>query len=222
MTVRHLAVPRYTVPAAGAVAFRSLSNTTYASRTNTTVTAPAGVTNNDVMIMRFLQGRVGLELTVTPPAGWTEIGTVTDIESAGFHVYSHLYYRVASSEGASYTFTHASVSSQAVVAAYSGVNTTTPLDATPTANSGLSSTSTALGLTTVTAAAMLVFVEHDFGDIAAASSPPTGLTERLDVDISYWADAVQASAGASGNKTMTNSNTGANGFATRLVALRPA
>ena len=76
-------------------------NVSGTSANSVTVTKPSQTADGDLMIA-VTCGPVG---TVTPPAGWTLMGTFTDTT-----VQSNLYKKIASSEGASYAFGFASSS----------------------------------------------------------------------------------------------------------------
>lgn len=212
-----------------AITFVASSTTTYAARANTSIAVPTGKVNGDFLVMGIITG--GAEaIDPTAPAGWTAIGAtpISDIAASGFNVEMRLYSRVASSEPTSYAFTHASASSQAFMLCYRGVDNTTPFDTTQTVNfvngagNGVA-TATWTGLTTVTNGAWLVAIEHDWGDVAAASTPPTGMTERFDLDIIYAADEARPTAGATGNRTHVTSSTSPDSlWSAVLLALRPA
>jgi hypothetical protein len=215
-------------PTAGAsfetIVYRSQTTTTYATRTNTVVNKPSGVVDGDLLLFRIVTGLQTEAPDATPPAGLTQIGTTIDmVDGSGYNVEARTYYRVASSEPSSYTFTHTSCSSQGIILAYDGVDTTTPLDVTPSVATSTGNTSTATSITTVTANAMLVLIESDWADAAAASTPPTGMTERFDATLSYVAEQVKTTAGATGTKVLTNSNVnGGSRWSAVLIALRPA
>lgn len=74
-------------------------NVSGTSSNTVTVTKPAQTADGDLMIAVT----VGPVATVTPPAGWTLMGSFTDVT-----VQSNLYKKIASSEGASYVFTWSS------------------------------------------------------------------------------------------------------------------
>jgi hypothetical protein len=213
----------------GAITWVSSSNTTYASRTNTTVTAPSGITDGDVMLALMLTGAAPEAPDFTEPAGWTLIGSRSDVTAGGFNVEMGVYIKVASGESGDYTWTHSSASSQGAIAVFRGVDTTTPQDATSTLNSAsgaTQSTTTFTGLTTATDGAWIVGLAHDFADATADRTPPTGMTERVEVNpLIYICTEEITTAGATGNRSYTNNNTSGGGddaWAARLVALRPA
>src|SRR5436309_1333140 len=73
VTLAGFAYLTLTAPTAtAAAAFRSIANTTYASRTNTVITAPAGIQNNDILLLLFTLGDAAPPAP-TPPAGFTAL-----------------------------------------------------------------------------------------------------------------------------------------------------
>src|SRR5437016_4204928 len=95
-----------------------------------TISAPAGVVNGDVMIANIVAS--GTTSTIQAPAGWTLIRrttsdmtliTVSYLEQA-------VYYRVAAGEPANYAWTSTGTGGSMAggISAYSGVDTTTPVD----------------------------------------------------------------------------------------------
>jgi hypothetical protein len=207
-----------------AITWVSGSNTTYASRANTTITAPSGIANNDVMIARIVTAASSEAPDPTAPAGWTQIGSTIDGTAGGFNLEARDYIKVASGESGNYTWTHSTASSQGWIGVFRGVDTTTPQDATATANTAFdTTTTTATGLTTATDGAWLIFIGHDWAGNSNNLSPPSGMTERLDVTLTYVATQEIATAGATGNRTHTNNSGGGSTFCSgRLIALRPA
>jgi hypothetical protein len=220
-------------PAPTDIAFVAQTSTTYASRTNTTVTKPTGTVDGDIVVLGIVTGTATEALDPTPPGGFTLLtGYPTDASDGGFNVEMRVYYKIASSEGADWTFTHSANASQGFALAYRNVNGGTPIDVNPSINTGTGSTATATTITTVTNNAMVLYVAHDWGSNTGTLSPPSGstptFTERIDAvgatGIVYVADGLLATAGATGSKTQTNNNTPASSDAwgASLFALRPA
>lgn len=205
----------------GLVTFRSLTSTTYASRTNTVLTAPAGLADDDILIAAIFVGANPSAPAVTPPAGFTLLGTATSVtDPSSFNGKLQIYWKRAASESGSYTFTHSSANSQGVLHAYSGCATSgSPVDAS-SSNSGNNNTTTATGVTTTAANDMLVLLAHDW-TASGNVTPASGFTKRFD-SLIQTSDAIQASAGASGNKTFTNGNPTSTAYmwAAWLVALK--
>lgn len=211
------------------VLFRSASNTTYASRTNTTVTAPANIQNDDILLAQFIIGN-GSSLPApsapTAPAGWNLI-TDTTVSGDGGTFNSRVlwYWKRASSESGDYTWTHGSFTTQAAIIVYSGcVKTGTPYNASQSFSTNSSSSlNTFSSITTTAANSMLVGMAIDWGDTTNNLTAPSGYTERLDVaPLFYFCEKLQAVAGSSGAATMTNNSASGEPSASMHLALTPA
>lgn len=171
--------------------------------TTHTVNAPSGVTAGDVLVCAIAWN--GAPGTVTPGVTWTLEGHEAGASNPRVSVYS----RVATgSEGSSYTFTSAnSVTSGMVIARYSGVDNTTPSDATAVGSYSATAVSTFdfTGITTATNGAMVfaaVSVNSSTTTITEGSSLLTEIYEvggkKLEAD-----DGIQASAGDTGLQSYT-------------------
>lgn len=98
--------------------------------TSAVINKPAGVANGNLLIAN-VQSYSGTSnaITITPPAGWSAAAGPVRSGKSGGYIVQYVFYKVASSEGASWTFTLTSGGwFTGVVSAYSGVDTTTPLD----------------------------------------------------------------------------------------------
>lgn len=128
-------------PQSTTVDFRSCKRTSGAlpSQVNTTMVASDGIADDDILIAMLHTWFLG---DVTPPVGWTEYnpddpfmnptGIYGDFSSGD---YTRFYWKRASSEGSSWTWTHADARVVGFVAAYSGAVTSgDPNDVTPTFN----------------------------------------------------------------------------------------
>jgi Bacterial Ig-like domain len=185
-----------------------------------TIPKPAGTVAGDVLVacLALNGGRVA---TGGAPAGWSPIAS--DAVIANPHIFG--YYKVAgSSDPADYRWTLASsVTSGAGIARYSGVNTSTPLDAPASTASGTAASTPIIpGVTTATAGAMLVgCMAMNSSSITNAIGSPSGMTEAWDIGGKRHelADGVQSVAGGSGAKSWTFS--AARDWAGWLSALRP-
>jgi hypothetical protein len=207
-----------------AIAFRSQASLTNGSRTTTTVNMPAGVQAGDVVLVFCSTGN-SAAVAITPPASLSANPVVNLSYSdtnppwtVSMRVWR--YTVVGSGDPASFSFTHASASSEAVAMAFSGVDTATPLDATPATNAATGTTATMTGLTTVTAAAMLVGYRGSWD--GSAITPPAGWTERLDQPVTWVGTQTWATPSATGNFSIPAGNGGGYPYGTMLVALRPA
>jgi hypothetical protein len=218
------------VTGVNAIARRSFNSIDYASRTNTVIPAPGTIVNGDILLIWFSVAAATTAPTPTPPAGFTVAPgswPISETDAGSFNMKSYVWWKVAASESGSYTVTHAVGSSTAFIGAYSGADQTTPLAPTPVQNTGTSSPSTGLSVTTPRNGSMVVYCEHDWGDTANTLTQPTGTTPTFakvwQGIIGYVADGVLASAGATGINTMTNNNASSSElWATAMVVIQPA
>lgn len=191
--------------------------------TNWTVAYPATVNSGDLLIL-FVSSNGGGPVTAS---GWTEVhneATVSNPQGA-------LFYKVAAgTEGGTNDSISVAVATtgNANIFRYTGVDTTTPLDASSTSVSNTASgTSVVLpAITTVTADTMLVYVASGNSSSTTMSSG-TG-TERVDhgslggtgTKSGALYDQANASTGSTGTRTITLSASRMNWGA--MIALRPA
>jgi hypothetical protein len=187
--------------------------------------APAGRTAGDVLVASFTADQ---NPTVAVPAGWTAIVNGLSIASsstAGAKVFA--YYRVVgAADPGTYTWTLSkAVKWGGGITAYTGVNTTTPLDSAVATAVNTTYTATSItvpGITTASNGAMLIG-GLGFDSSNPAATPPTGWTERWEAtggQIAEQADRTQATAGAAGTATWTFSTAKAVGA--WRTALKPA
>lgn len=144
-----------------------------ANGTALTISVPSATANGDVLVLSLASGtNSGFPATIT---GWTTVKTDTAVASAAIG----MYYRVASSEPASYTVTvnNAADRITAEMVRLTGVDTTTPLDVAAASTSS-SSTTTSMAtptLTTVTAGAVLLYAV-ELNNATATITVPSGVT----------------------------------------------
>lgn len=200
---------------------------TSAQRTTTVINMPAGVQAGDqVIVLVNVGGSPWLPLPptiTTAPASLTAVANVNWGKTAEWmiNMRAYRYTVVGTGDPTSFSFIHQDGSSDGIAIAYSGVDTTTPLDVTATANSGTGASATATGLTTTLAGVMLIAFRNSWD--GNAITPPAGWTERLDQPISWVGEQIDASVGASGNFTIPSGNTdGISPWGAILIALRPA
>jgi hypothetical protein len=190
---------------------RSMSSTTYTSRTNTTLTAPTGITNGDVLILAFFIGASGTPPTPTLPAGFTVIQGPTTQNDGSFQGTRRLAWKIASGESGSYSITHSAGSSQAVMLCVQNAASSTPVSSS---NGGSGFTTTATGITTAIDQSLIIFLVHNWA-LYGSGAVPTGttpvFTEQLDsaTSLFYVATGTLGTAGATGDKTQANGNGGA-------------
>src|SRR5688572_17817038 len=119
------------LPAAEAVvAFKAAAESAIVDN-KVVVNVPAGTVSGDVMVAHIVY-RATTTVTLTPPAGWTQIGTLLTTAGAGGStpLRQAIYYRVATAaEPASYQWSISAVRRvTGMIATFSGVHTTTPIN----------------------------------------------------------------------------------------------
>jgi hypothetical protein len=206
-------------------AFRSLTSTTYAVRSSTAVTVPAGVVDGDILIAMFVANRIAASTTLNAPAGWTLIDSSRVKDSTGLTCDAAIYWKRALGETGSYTFTNTSASTQLVVLAYSdNVAAGSPIASssknftTDPTSSGV--TASAFAVTTPANNAYVIYLSHNWVN-SGALVPPTGMTERFDSFI-YVSDQLVVTAGSIGPFFQVSGNAAAQPWAAYVVALKPA
>lgn len=199
-----------------AVAFRSAATAGAATSTAPSVTKPTGVVDGDLLVAIQFADRGGTAASITGPAGtWTLAGSDSTLHAGVGD--AKVWWRVASSEPASYTFGHSTAADDvcAILAFQSGTfDTTTPLANITFAGSATTSTTHTAPSVTSIDGGMLVSA-FMAGDNATATATRTwsgytaGLTQASSVGTSsLWvgmATAYQALTGtaATGQKSAT-------------------
>lgn len=196
---------------------------------------PTGVVSGNVLVA-FTQV-YNKDVTTWASSGWTvKIQTSETGGPANSDLSAAILYKVAGgSEPASYTFTQSGSTGDTtvnvIIAAYSGVDNTTPID-TATANNsaGNNATVTGTGFSASQAGERLLFAW--LGDDSALGAAPTGsigsLTPRvdgttflnLDGGFSGFYDGALSGSGATGNYTATAAP--ADTWIVIMVGLNPA
>jgi hypothetical protein len=170
-----------------AIGYRNKSNADNVNTTAMGVTKPTGFASTDILIVTLNWANTGSP-TLTVPSGWTAIGTVvaTNITVAAYSALGS----VASTAFA----LSVSRDNGNVCAAYTGVDTTTPVDATGT-------TSSNSGAASITANAVTIATDQALHLIAAGS----------------WASGVYSATGF----TVQNNGAAPNQAASILYNLTP-
>jgi hypothetical protein len=209
-----------------AIAFRNSSVLAPGTRTTSTINLPSGTIAGDEVRIYLTGGLAGgTAPTFTPPGDATLVASTTYVGSGPFTVRVSVYrYRADGSDPASFAFTHSSLDSDGGAVSYSGVDGTTPDDATATTNSVGSGSGLAAAesttLTTVTADALLLPVRGSWDGNAITA--PAGYTERIDQPVSWVGESVQASPGATGVVSIPHGNSNNNlPWGVIMQALRP-
>jgi hypothetical protein len=221
--------PPTTPPATIAVRGPS-SSVTYPSDATTALQlpVPAGAQPGDVLVasLGFGKSAATVQPTLTAPAGWTLARRTNQSTTAALAVFTHV---LAAGETTFRWTTSVTVGGAIFMTAYSGVNTTTPVDVS--AGSSVTTAGTTYAAPSVTTTGpndMLVasyFAWRNGGKGTTWTSPP-GMTEVGDATTTTSRsgsvhNALQANAGSSGTKVATASAS-QNNAVTTLTALRPA
>jgi hypothetical protein len=159
--------------------------------------------------------------TITPPAGWTLVLRQDSLSA----IATACYVKVAgASEPTSYTWSFGSAGeASGGIASYSGVNPTTPVDASHAQYNLNSSNVDNTGVTTTTANDLLVYAVGI--NAATTVNVPAGFTQEWSIassssTTSEMSQETFPSIGATGTIHGTH-NGGANSNITLLIALKP-
>jgi hypothetical protein len=180
--------------------------------------------------------------TITPPAGWTQVNSVTDQSTGGgtggFGSRLFVYRRVAgASEPANYTWIFggalAHVGAAGGIISFSGVDTANPIVAEAGQTTASSTSHAAPSINTGTVTNTMLVSTHS-ANSSTLWTPPSGMTERVDAASLAVPDdlgiAVEmnhelfAGSGATGTRTASFSAPAPAGDTgiTHMLALRPA
>lgn len=219
------------------VTHRSDSSVNYGSRTNTTITAPTGITNGDTLTIGFAIGSTGTPPTPTPPAGFnilpgypTIMSDVSIVAPGDFKVLVYVWGKIASGEAGDYTITHASANTTAYMSCDEGADTANPYNPNPSitvqTNSPANPATTG-GVTTVNDGSLVIWLLVAW-DFFVAPTPPAGatptFTERFNgaASIMYAADGVMSPAGATGAKSMNLTASQDDAWSASLIVINAA
>lgn len=213
-----------------AVEFISSSSVNYGTRTNTTITAPTDIQDDDNLLIIFEIGIGGgaPPPVPTPPAGFSILTgfPLTRADTTVFTIDTYAWSKPANGELGNYDVLHANAASNAYMQCARGGNLVTPFDPNPTTNTGLGATATAPGLTTVANNSLIIYYcsKWNFpgGTFPGGSTPV--LTTRLDgsATLLFVSTGVLGPASATGDKTATGlPNTPTEPWASGLIAIRP-
>lgn len=197
------------------------------SLTALNINVPGTTSTGDVMVAAIAVRPSSV--TITPPSGWTSISRVE--QTAGNANVQEIFYRlVDGSEPASYTwnFSMPVIGAVGGVITYRDVNTITPIDVYGGNVTPSGTAHTATGVTTTMDNDMVISA-HSFSS-SETWTPPGGMTEEVDIasltpshagGISLEInDVLQASAGATGDKTAAAAGNADYGVA-HILALHP-
>lgn len=163
-------------------------------------------------------------VTITPDTGWTAV-RAADVNSSG-PMTEQLFWKLAGgSEPSTYTFTFSTAVRVACWhGAWSGIDTTSPIDTSSGATGGSNTSAVA---TSVTASAACDLIYSGAAATSNTWTAPSGMTERIDdqstngsANASITMATESVSSGATGTRTGTLS--GSAQWVAVLVALKPA
>jgi hypothetical protein len=183
------------------MAFRSATSLADGARTNSTLSAPAGLANDDILVLVLLA--YDTELSPTPPSGFTQW---LNIDHADRVLDLWVWWKRASSESGSYTITHGSCGTEGWLGAFSGrVTSGDPADGDQSEAQGSSTTYTASGVTPTVDDADIIYIAGTYAN-QGTGTPPSGstptFTERYDAgNTIFVATGALATAGATGSKS---------------------
>jgi hypothetical protein len=211
-----------------APAYRAIATLAYGARTNATGSKPTGTVEGDRMYAWFGIG-ASTAITPTAPTGWELVSGTwpTMVEVGGFKVRAWCYTKPAgASEPSTYTWTHTSASSFLdIVTVTNGTGVTTVVTQNLKNFPEGGTTSTYTGITTKQNESLILLFHHDWGDKAVELTPPTGttptFTRRFTGALAFVASGTLTTAGATGNKTMTNNSTGSDPWVAIMIAVEP-
>lgn len=172
--------------------------------TTAVVTKPTGCVDNDLLVAEVSSSGG----TVSAPAGWSTIRT-TNFTGASW---LGTFYKIAAGEGATFAF-NGTTGTRAVVGCFTGTATSSVLDVESGASNAADVSCCAPSVTTSQANDLLIFGGAN-ANSATTFTPPTGMTEPTNgettrTELAYLLDA--GGAGATGDKTATQSASQANG-----------
>lgn len=181
-------------------------------RSNSTLTAPTGIANNDILVACLIVGNTSAP-TVTPPSGFSEVTGYPIIYSKPtdpWYVNIHVYTKVASSESGNYTFTHGSAYTEGIIYAVEGADTSTPVSPTPTQVTYSNADTVVAPSITPARNSSAIFWVGGAWDASGPATPPAGTTPTFTEDydpgtggVFYAASGVLAIAAATGTKSVT-------------------
>jgi hypothetical protein len=193
-----------------------------------TITKPTGTASTDILIICLGEGWAsGSAMTVTAPSGWTSVGNLT-AGSNPRNIRCACFWSLGSNTNLGFTVTNGSTNTLGwVCVGFTGVDNTTPIDATGTTNSSTAASSlTTNAVTVVTDQAWHVIAAGDW--LGKIPFTATSFTEKNNAGVNESAmilyNTTPKGTGSTGTVVINDSD----GTATSQViagipfALRPA
>jgi len=199
----------------GSIAYINYSEASDTDNPTAVISKPAGTEDDDLMFAILISATAGDgdgSTMSSVPSGWTEEHNYTNPAPSGQHIY--IYWKIASSEGASYTWTwtDAGCSWVGQIMTFRGVDTSDPIHVEGTVNQESSASPMMPSVTTTVDNCMILIYgmcDDDDADADGSGTPAVanwiGTTEDtgdfgLGLSTGYF---VQASLGATGNQDWT-------------------
>ena len=203
-----------------AIAYRSSNSASNSSSSSVVITKPSGTVDNDVMLAII---NANNDTTITPPSGWNLIRSY-GYDASLLTAKISTYYKVASSEGANYTFSlSGTVRNAGAISSFSGVKTSDPIDVENGRLGDVVDPIYTPSITTNNNNEYLVYLAS-FDDVTSRTfTPDAAMTEAVDSASASGCQIAYESfptAGATGTRTSTLSSGGTWG-AGFIVALEP-
>lgn len=199
-----------------------------------TSTAPAGYVAGDILVV--IVNVDNASQTITFPAGWTQVST-DHITNGDGETMSWGWKVATGTDAFNFSVSISNIDWSTTIAAYSGRNTSTTIDVTPSANNPNSATPpnspisvAGTGITPVTNGCDVIWMAGIDPAVTGNGAwvAPSGMTLRSTTPSTNFApvglaDLNQTTAAATGTLTGTWTQSGDNGnFVGYVVALRPA
>jgi hypothetical protein len=217
-------------------AVRSISTISYGSRTNLTLTPPAGLVNNDVLLGFVVNTQIGsaANTAISLPLGFNPLFNYVVTDGNGTFLRGVAGWKTAASESGSYTFNTASGNSEGILIDISGaVNAGNVIDvfeiqggsviSTSSAPGGTQSvTATASSITTTMVDDLTIYLTSAFSGYPNAAAP-AGITPLLNdllngVMFAGWEP--ELNSGSSTGAVSMQVNSTANAFLASLITIR--
>lgn len=200
------------------------------SGTSITVGVPAGTADNDFLVCAV---KYPSSETLTAPGGWTLPANGSYTDSGVSNTIMRVYYRLASSEPASYNWTIGAAGrfGGSCYSFRSDFNTTTPFDVDSSTSYTTNDTTNRAVLTTSAANEPIIWISVGHSSAAVTVTPPTvptTLTEHADAHdggsrfFRSVASVLWTGSGATGNMDGTLSTAKSTDKHAFAIALQPA
>lgn len=197
------------------MAFRSTINASASTSAGIDPGKPAGTAADDILIAEVSGGLDTASLPVVPPAGWTEIATISKPENGVHSAFFWALGNVASTLfdstlNGTYTYT-------VRISAFSGRNTTTPITASATFSDSTGFATAPAPSVVAAANDDLMAVWFDGQTNVVFGAPPSPLVDRDDSTIGITRTTMASTDAVAAGATGTLSRTTSNGYAARLM-----